>query len=51
MADLVFRGTVRYRTMFDVLDKRPEHTRSAALRVLELNPRIIKKERGLGGAE
>jgi glutathione S-transferase len=54
MADLVFGGTVRYMTMFGMIDKRPEFTayverlsaRPAALRAREINERITD-ERGL----
>lgn len=54
MADLVFGGTVRYMTMFGMIDKRPEFmayverlsARPAALKAREINERIID-ERGL----
>ncbi len=54
MADVVFGGTVRYMTMFGMLDKRPEYeayverlsARPAAQRAQAINERIIE-ERGL----
>lgn len=54
MADVVFGGTVRYMTMFGMLDKRPEYlsyverlsARPAAQRARAINDRIIE-ERGL----
>jgi glutathione S-transferase len=54
MADLVFGGTVRYMTMFEMLDKRPEYLayverlsgRPAAQKAKAINDRIVE-ERGL----
>lgn len=54
MADVVFGGTVRWMTMFGMLEKRPElmayverlSARPAAQRASEINERIIE-ERGL----
>jgi glutathione S-transferase len=56
MADLVFGGTVRFMTMFDMLDKRPEYlryverlsARPAAQRAHALN-QLSAQEHGLGG--
>jgi len=55
MADVVFGGTVRYMSMFGMIDKRPEYeayvvrlsARPAAQKAREINNRIIE-ERGLG---
>ncbi|MGE0786278.1 MAG: glutathione S-transferase family protein [Sandaracinaceae bacterium] len=54
MADVIFGGTVRWMTMFGMLDKRPEYlayaerlaARPAAIRAQEINDRITE-ERGL----
>jgi glutathione S-transferase len=54
MADVVFGGTVRFMTMFGMLDKRPEYmayverceAREAHRKAREINERIIE-ERGL----
>ncbi len=54
MADVVFGGTVRWMTMFGMLDKRPEYMayverlneRPAQKRAREINDRIVE-ERGL----
>ena len=54
MADVVFGGTVRWMTMFGMLDKRPEYlayverlnARPAATRAREINERVVE-ERGL----
>lgn len=55
MADLVFGGTLRYMSMFKMIDERPEYTayverlsaRPAAQKAREINARIVE-ERGLG---
>ncbi|MCA9602271.1 MAG: glutathione S-transferase family protein [Polyangiales bacterium] len=55
MADLIFGGTIRYMTMFNIIDKRPEYlayaerlgARPAAQRAQAINARIVE-ERGLG---
>jgi len=54
MADIVFGGTVRWMTMFDMLDKRPEYlayverldARPAYAKSRQVNDRIVE-ERGL----
>lgn len=56
MADVVFGGTVRFMTMFGMLEKRPEYmayverlsARPASVRAQEINQGVIA-ERGLGG--
>jgi glutathione S-transferase len=55
MADLIFGGTLRYMSMFGMLDKRPEYeayierlsARPASKKAREINDRIVE-ERGLG---
>ena len=54
MADVIFGGTIRYMTMFNMLDKRPEYmayverleARPACKKAQEINNRMIQ-ERGL----
>jgi len=55
MADVIFGGTIRYMTMFNMLDKRPEYmayverleARPACKNAQEINNRMIQ-DRGLG---